>query len=208
MNRTKHRLLLLLTCAAALAAAAHAHAALTFQLEQVGDDVVLTGSGSLNVSVLTLDGQAAVGSGLNPHFGVAQVGTIEDFGNLVDTYLGATGPSSFGNDTDLNFKFADSGTGDAAGISGAGLGNGTEIRLPAGYVSGDPLFGTATFDGATFASLGFTPGTYTYTWGSGLNADSLTVTSVVPEPSTWALMTVGAGLLAFSVARRRYAQAT
>ncbi len=207
MNRTKHRSLLLLACAATLAAA-HAHAALTLQLEQVGDDVVLTGSGSLNVLALTLDEQSAVGSGLNPHFGVAQVGTVEDFGNLVDTYLGATGPSSFGNDTDLNFKFADIGTGDAVGISGAGLGSGTEIRVPADYVSGDLLFGTATFDSATFASLGFTPGTYTYTWGSGLNADSLTVTSVVPEPSTWALMTVGAGLLAFGVARRRHAQAT
>ena len=207
MNCTKYRSSLLLACAATLAAA-HAHAALTIQLEQVGDGVVLTGSGSLNVFALTLDEQSAVGSGLNPHFGVAQVGPVEDFGNLVDTYLGATGPSSFGNDSDLNFKFADSGTGDAVGISGTGLGSGTEIRLPADYASGDLLLGTATFDNATFASLGFTPGTYTYTWGSGLNADSLTVTSVVPEPSTWVLMTVGAGLLAFGVARRRHVQTT
>ena len=33
-----------------------------------------------------------------------------------------------------------------------------------------------TFNNATFASLGFTPGTYIYTWGKGGTADSLTIT--------------------------------
>jgi hypothetical protein len=32
-----------------------------------------------------------------------------------------------------------------------------------------------TFTGQTFINLGVTPGTYTYTWGTGLNADSMTL---------------------------------
>jgi hypothetical protein len=34
---------------------------------------------------------------------------------------------------------------------------------------------TQTFNGQTFSSFGLTPGTYTYTWGSGANADSINV---------------------------------
>jgi hypothetical protein len=48
-----------------------------------------------------------------------------------------------------------------------------------------------TFSNATLSSLGFTPGTYIYTWGSAQTADTLIVTSipniptVVPEAGTW-----------------------
>jgi hypothetical protein len=45
----------------------------------------------------------------------------------------------------------------------------------------------------SFASLGLTPGSYLYHWGSGANADSLTIEignpgGAVPEASTWAMM--------------------
>ncbi len=59
-----------------------------------------------------------------------------------------------------------------------------------------------TFNGATFATLGFTPGTYTSTWGTGANADALTVTSAVPEPSTWALRGLGVAGLGLTLRRR------
>ena len=75
--------------------------------------------------------------------------------------------------------------------------------MPTGYVSNSLLTDSDTFNNATFASLGFTSGTYTYTWGSGATADSLVVTSVVPEPSTWALL--GLGLTGLGLALRRRA---
>jgi hypothetical protein len=50
-----------------------------------------------------------------------------------------------------------------------------EILLPSGYTSGDPISSTQTFSGQTFTSLGLTPGTYDYTWGSGINEDSFEV---------------------------------
>ncbi len=59
--------------------------------------------------------------------------------------------------------------------------------------------------GATFSSLGLTPGTYIWTWGSGADADSFTMNigvSSVPEPAS--LMMLGTGSLAIlGFARRR-----
>ena len=51
-------------------------------------------------------------------------------------------------------------------------GFGNAVTVPIGYTSGF-LSGTSTYVGKTFATLGITPGTYTYTWGSGPNASSI-----------------------------------
>jgi hypothetical protein len=85
---------------------------------------------------------------------------------------------------------------------------GTAIIVPAGYASGTALSGSVTYVCQTFASLGLTPGTYTYTWGSGPTADSLAVkigAAAVPEPGTWAMMILGfaaLGLAGFRAARK------
>ena len=47
--------------------------------------------------------------------------------------------------------------------------------MPQGYVSGASLSSTSTYNGATLLSLGVTPGTYTWTWGTGVDADSFTL---------------------------------
>jgi hypothetical protein len=84
------------------------------------------------------------------------------------------------------------------------------LGVPVGYVSGSSLgTSTDTWDDATFASLGVTPGIYTWTWGSGTDADSFRLIVAggpleqlasldppsVPEPATWTLMALGFGLL-------------
>ena len=66
------------------------------------------------------------------------------------------------------------------------------IGLPDGYTSGDSLAGSATTFGATFASLGFTPGSYV-TVVTNAVTDTVTVNIgavaiAVPEPGTLGLL--------------------
>ena len=56
------------------------------------------------------------------------------------------------------------------------------------------LSGTATFEDNTVAAMGLQEGQYVWTWGSGGNADSLTL-NITPEPATLALLAVGATAL-------------
>jgi PEP-CTERM motif len=96
----------------------------------------------------------------------------------------------------------------------AGSGSGDEVGIffgrlvvPHGYVSDSPLLDTATYDSQTLSSLGATPGTYKWTWGSGANQNfTLVIGTVVPEPSTWAMMLfgfVGLGFMGYQSAGRR-----
>ena len=186
------RLALVALAAGALAAAApRAHAAFVLTLAESGADVVITGAGSVNYSALTnssaIDG--ALGR-FGPSYAYVMIigaGTA---------YQGITGPTSFGPGDIVN---ASSSTGSLIGVYGGGH----YLYVPASYVAGTFTSGTETYANKSFASLGFTPGTYTYTWGSGATADSMTVTSVVPEPSTWAAVALGAGLLGVVTLRRR-----
>ena len=176
---------------ALLLVATPAHAAYVLTLTQVGSEVVAVGIGSFNLTGLS--GPGAVGSfdGIIPDEAFLTVGTPASG----DLYHGALGPTSFGS---RSVTGATTSTGNFTMIQG---GPSEAIGVPEGYVSGTSLSSTTVFNNATFASLGFTPGTYKYTWGSGASADSLTITTA-PEPSTWALLGVGVGLLGLSVRRR------
>ena len=47
--------------------------------------------------------------------------------------------------------------------------------MPQAYVSGAALSNSMTFNNATFASLGVTPGTYVWSWGTGLPNQNFTL---------------------------------
>ena len=124
-----------------------AHAAFTLTLQQVGNDVVLTGSGTIDLSALSLAGSNANGEPLiNPHSGALYGGPTSN--TPVDEYVGINGPGSFGRSYTT---LATSGSG-----SDLGLGSFGYLVVPSGYDSGTAVSESATFANQTFASLGFT----------------------------------------------------
>jgi hypothetical protein len=177
---------------------APARAAFTVTLEQEGSDVVATGSGSIDTAGLNFVLNNGFFALVAPALAEISTGPVTaPSGGL---YMGFTGPGSFGGG---GFTFADSGSGDLVGI----LGFDNVLRLPAGYVSGTALSDTATYDNATLASLGATPGTYTWTWGSGPTADSFVLqvgpVAAVPEPGSLPLLVMGLASLGLVLRTRR-----
>ena len=142
--------------------------AYTVTLQQVGSNVVATGSGPINLTGLTFaqSGQVIGGEFIQLFAGRIQTGAtgLTKF----DLYRGlVTGPTSFGSGLAAS---ASSGSGDFVGIqvfNFDGVGPNGILFVPQGYVSGAALSDSMTFNNATFASLGVIPGTYVWTWGTG-----------------------------------------
>jgi len=188
-------------CAAA-AFAAPAEAAYVVNIEEVGSSVIGTGSGSIDLTALTILGIPRIEAPrIFPSPGIVALGLNQDPLPQGQFYTGVSGPVSLGGFGFSN-PFAD-GSGPSVGIVGAGQ----ELFVPKGYVSGTPL-GTSTLiytGGFTIANLGLTPGTSVWTWGSGADADSFTLNIGVPEPATWAMLILGVAMVGFTARRRRQA---
>ncbi len=183
-----------------------AQAAYTITIEQVGSDVVATGSGSINFDALAVYGDELDTSLIAASGGAIIVGPTTP---TDDTYYsGVAGPITFGAGGEF---LADSGGGGIVGLGTFDEPSGGVVAVPQGYVSGAPLgTSTATFTNATISGLGLVPGAYVWTWGDGATADSFTLdissvgaTAATPEPATWAMMVLGLAGLALLRTRRR-----
>lgn len=166
--------------------------------------MVANGIGSLNFTALTFQGFDFNGPLVNAGAGAVVLGPT---GSYADYFGTISGPTSFGSGGNI---FASSGTSTAPGSSGAGVNGSTGLLLvPGGYFAGDPFTVSSTWNNTTISGLGLTSGTYTWTWGSGANADSLQVVipggiTAVPEPST--LISAGMAVLlglGYKLGRRR-----
>jgi hypothetical protein len=136
-------------------------------LQQVGPDVVATGSGAIDLNGLTFSQSTTRYAGLFPtgggplHPAFINTGPIS---SNVDMYFSLTGPTSFGSG---GFTYASSGSGDMVEILTPTIYLPGRLSVPMGYVSGTALSAMVIYTGKTFATLGVTPGTYVWTWGIG-----------------------------------------
>jgi hypothetical protein len=177
-----------------------AQAGYTVTLQQVGPNVVATGSGAIDLHGLTFSNSGFLGPQIWPSFhslghlfmgSGCEISTgpfssmYQDPRQSVDSYLGASGPISFGR---TSFEmFAASGGGNVVGIAAASSleFTGALLSVPRGYVSGTFLSDSATYRGATLATLGVTAGTYVWTWGTGANQNfTLQIPVPLPPPVT------------------------
>lgn len=183
-------------CALLCIFCSNATGGLVVNMTEVGNSVVATGNGTLNTAALTSIQLFVVGNFqgyAGPIDGELGLGAAQNL-SLVGFYNGISGPTNFGSGTGAS---ASSSSGDLFGylqsLSSSPVG-GPILILPSGY-SGTALSSQAVWAGQTFATLGVTPGTYTWSWGSGANADFYTLNAeitAVPEPGSIALVAIGA----------------
>ncbi len=184
-----------------MAVSGQSRAGIVIDVSQVGTNVVATGGGTIDLTDLTL----AVSFldvpflGIDPAIGVINMGGPTNSA-LVNVYTGFTGPSSFGTGSGAPIT---SGSGDRFGINDVHQDGLPGLTLPVGYVTGTELTAADTYNDQSLLTLGLTPGTYTWTWGTGSHADFFTV-QIVPEPSSLTMAAIAAGLLGgLAVYRRR-----
>jgi len=133
-------------------------------ISQVGSDVVWSGSGSFDLTALTLRAPSTIAGGFNAGQAIWAIGPSV----TVDTYSGVTTfPASFGS----GGVGVTSNTGSTYGILPGG--SGRLLYVPSGYISNSVISGTSTYNSTTIAAMGLTTGTYTWSWGSGGNASTL-----------------------------------
>jgi hypothetical protein len=139
-----------------------AHAGYIVTLQQVGPDVVGTGSGPIDLTGLSFVASVGVDAEMEPQNG----GIFTGQPGLSNLYQGTiSGPTHFGSAPFGGLAIPNSASGDMVGIDR----NPNVLVVPPGYVSGTALSDRATYSGKTFATLRVTPGTYVWTWGTGAN---------------------------------------
>jgi hypothetical protein len=182
-------------------AASTAEAKFVLTLQQKGADVIGNGSGAIDLTDFDSNPRSFRNpTELAPNASVIAAGSGNALGPDVNAFHGAiTAPPNFGpGGMTLGESF-----GDPIFVSKL------EIGVPVNYVFGDPLSDFLFYEGDSFQSLGVTPGTYVWSWGSGAHADTFTLdvlsigSPAVPEPSTWAMMLIGLVGLGHAAHRRR-----
>ncbi len=183
-----------------------ANGALVINFSQVGPDVVISASGTLNVSGLTL-----YGSFMGPT-SVSQVfSTVADQGFFRSVDIGDQNYELpvLHRLFNSNVPFANAvSAGDSFGLYTDELFGYTDIYVPAGFTSGT-INGTMTMANTDLTSLDVNP-LALVSWGPGSDqALSITVgASVIPEPSIYLAIFGFAGLGLLLWQRRKKATTT
>ncbi|MGB0744778.1 MAG: PEP-CTERM sorting domain-containing protein [Opitutales bacterium] len=163
---------------------------------ETSGDVVFSASGTLDLSSLTFDANGGTRASIIPDRSASEPnGSTFTLGETPSVFLANTqytGITTLGGifGTNTAGTIASTGTGGRFGIA-------TNVLIvPSGYLSGENIFSTSVFESSDFSTLGLTPGSYVWEWGS----DSITM-NIIPEPSSALLL--GFTVLALAFSRRR-----
>jgi len=171
-------------CAASLGISS-ANASIIISIIESGGNVEASYSGSIDLGATTGRNGTAAAGGFNGY--QPNIGAIGFTSDLSTTYT---------IDLSLWTVFGTGGIGrwDTSSGDALELFSNPTLGVPLGYTSGTNISGSATKNGSSFSSIGFTPGSYVSTFSNGSITDSITVNiGVVPIPA--ALWLFGSGLL-------------
>ncbi|WP_309385450.1 PEP-CTERM sorting domain-containing protein [Cerasicoccus frondis] len=188
-------LLLPATVTFLIAAASSLPGALVINVQEVGADVVVTASGSLDMTGAVFRSSfnnADPRQLIRPDSDRLRQYALGD----VDLYFltGGTHDLGTGRNTITN-----SISGDTFGVSGNSI-----FYVPGGFTGG-ALSGSAIYSSETIATTGLIPGSYTWTIPSDTITLNVVAASPIPEPATY-LALAGFGGLGLLVWRRRLAR--
>jgi hypothetical protein len=194
--QSKLHLSLLLVALAAAGLATPAQASILISAAEVGANVVISVSGSIDTT--GLGSPLTAGYGQDPQVtttgfssgGAATAGLYALFSPQTVTGPAtiASGTVDADSTTGLPFQF----------FSNDGL-----LTLPIGYVSGSAISTTATYNNKTLADFGWTTAT-NKVWSYSKTPSTITLTAV-PEPGAIAMLAAGGVALAGGLIRRRLA---
>lgn len=177
--------------------AINAPAALIINYVESGPNVIMNGSGPLDLTGLSYGGSSTNSFGVFTNPTVPLIYQSASAGN-VDAYLGSFTSTPFGSGSSAG---ASSHSGDGFLLVGNGL-----LWVPEGYLAAPfSLAFSQTYIGYSFASMGLTPGTFNTVLPSG---DMISVVvgplaPVIPEPSTYIAISGFVGLGIFLWRRRK-----
>lgn len=180
-----------------------ADAAFIAEMKQVGANVVVNGSGTINLSGARPGNLIGFGEGpgsINPAQTRFSFGG--DAGTQTVFFFDVTKPASFGS----------GGLAEADSRSGIGLSFiGLSLIIESTYVSGTQTSASMTFLNESLGDLGVTPGSYVWSWGSAEAStfETFTLNIIDPDapiavPAPGALGLFGIGLVGLIAARRRF----
>jgi autotransporter adhesin len=150
-----------------------AQAAIVITGTETDGNVVLSYTGSINLTGIENQGRGEdIRNLINPTYGDFAFGSASN--EAIYFFPTATGASSYGTGSTT---FASASSGDRF-LFYALYDNVSQIIVDSTYISGTNISGSLTFNGATFSSLGITPGTYKWTLS---NNDTITLNASIPE---------------------------
>lgn len=164
-----------------LASCLQSNAAVTIDIKEVGNDVVVSGSGSIdsfNTLLITNQNYSLDTAIIYPY--QALIVSNGFTGKLYTASVDSARPNNFGilqgSATAPTFSSGYFGISGGAGMDLPG-----EFVLPLDYEQGDPISFEMIFVDRTLRDLGMDIGSYKWAWGSEQDGDKITLNVIAPE---------------------------